>query len=98
MDHSLGLHGKQYNVGLAVFYITYILSELPSNYMLRIMGGKIWLPFLVASWGVITIFSGFMKNYASLLVIRLLLGQSSHVCLLSNCKILVAALPFSPAF
>ncbi|KAA1097483.1 hypothetical protein PGT21_008460 [Puccinia graminis f. sp. tritici] len=74
MDHSLGLHGKQYNVGLAVFYITYILSELPSNYMLRIMGGKIWLPFLVASWGVITIFSGFMKNYASLLIIRLLLG------------------------
>jgi len=74
MEISLGLHGNQYNVGLAVFYITYVASELPSNYMLRAVGGKVWLPFLVASWGVITIFSAFMKNYASLLVIRLLLG------------------------
>ncbi|KAI7966520.1 hypothetical protein MJO29_002268 [Puccinia striiformis f. sp. tritici] len=74
MDHSLGLHGMQYNIGLAVFYVTYIASELPSNYMLRVLGGKIWLPFLVASWGIITIFSGFMKNYASLIVVRLLLG------------------------
>lgn len=74
MEDSLGLRGNQYNVGLAVFYITYIASELPSNYMLKVVGGKVWLPFLVASWGIVTIFSGFMKNYASLLAIRLLLG------------------------
>ncbi|KAI9610039.1 hypothetical protein H4Q26_007033 [Puccinia striiformis f. sp. tritici PST-130] len=29
MDHSLGLHGMQYNIGLAVFYVTYIASECP---------------------------------------------------------------------
>lgn len=74
MEQSLGLRGNQYNIGLAVFYISYILSELPSNYMLKVAGGKIWLPTLVASWGVITVFSGFMKNYASLIAIRLLLG------------------------
>ncbi|PLW17343.1 hypothetical protein PCASD_18493 [Puccinia coronata f. sp. avenae] len=51
MEQSLGLRGNQYNIGLAVFYISYILSELPSNYMLKVAGGKIWLPTLVASWG-----------------------------------------------
>ncbi|MBW0469747.1 hypothetical protein O181_009462 [Austropuccinia psidii MF-1] len=74
MNTSLGLHGNQFNIGLAVFYITYIFSELPSNYILKRLGGKLWLPFLVASWGIITIMSGFMTNFASLIIIRLLLG------------------------
>ncbi|POW22691.1 hypothetical protein PSHT_00958, partial [Puccinia striiformis] len=76
MDHSLGLHGMQYNIGLAVFYVTYIASELPSNYMLRVLGGKVGehLCTSVLNLRIITIFSGFMKNYASLIVVRLLLG------------------------
>ncbi|CAH7669020.1 major facilitator superfamily domain-containing protein [Phakopsora pachyrhizi] len=74
LDESLGLKGNEYNIGLAVFYITYILSELPSNYMLKRLGGKLWLPFLVAGWATISIFSTFMRSFRSFVVIRLLLG------------------------
>ncbi|KAH9816828.1 major facilitator superfamily domain-containing protein [Melampsora americana] len=74
MDQSLGLVGLQYNIGLAVFYVSYIASELPSNYLLKRVGAKLWLPFLVASWGIITILMAFMKNYSSFLACRFFLG------------------------
>ncbi|CAH7669021.1 major facilitator superfamily domain-containing protein, partial [Phakopsora pachyrhizi] len=74
MDKSLGLVGNQFNVSLAVFYVTYIVFEIPSNFMLKKIGGKIWLPLLVTGWGIVTTFSGFMTNYASLIIVRLLLG------------------------
>ena len=42
--------------------------------MLRRLGAKFWLPFIVFCWGVITVFFGLVKNFAGLCVIRLLLG------------------------
>lgn len=42
--------------------------------MLRKLGAKFWLPFIVFCWGVVTVFFGIVKNYAGLIVIRLLLG------------------------
>lgn len=74
MDKSLGLVGLQYNIGLAVFYVSYIASELPSNYFLKRVGAKLWLPFLVASWGVVTITMAFMKNYSAFIACRFFLG------------------------
>lgn len=42
--------------------------------MLRKLGAKFWLPFIVFCWGVVTVFFGIAKNFAGLIVIRLLLG------------------------
>ncbi|KAJ9480086.1 putative High-affinity nicotinic acid transporter (putative) [Pseudozyma hubeiensis] len=71
---DLKLDGNKFNIALAVFYITYIASEIPSNMMLRKLGAKFWLPFIVFCWGVVTVFFGIVKNFAGLIVIRLLLG------------------------
>lgn len=71
---DLKLDGQKFNIALAIFYITYIASEIPSNMMLRKLGAKFWLPFIVFCWGVITVFFGLVKNFAGLCVIRLLLG------------------------
>lgn len=50
LERDLGLHGLQFNTCLVVFFITYILVELPSNYALKRFGGKKWLPGLVFCW------------------------------------------------
>lgn len=71
---DLKLNGNKFNIALAIFYITYIASEIPSNMMVRRFGAKFWLPFIVFCWGVITIFLGLTKNFAGLCVVRLLLG------------------------
>ncbi|KAK3313069.1 major facilitator superfamily domain-containing protein [Apodospora peruviana] len=74
LEHDLGLSNQQYNQGLAVFYATYIASELPSNLVLKKVTPKIWLPLLTALWGIITMCLGFVRNFGSFFAVRALLG------------------------
>ncbi|KAJ1022556.1 hypothetical protein NDA16_003545 [Ustilago loliicola] len=61
---DLRLTGNKFNIALAIFYITYIASEIPSNMMLRKLGAKFWLPFIVFCWGIVTVCLGMVKNFA----------------------------------
>ncbi|EGG05702.1 uncharacterized protein MELLADRAFT_36671, partial [Melampsora larici-populina 98AG31] len=74
LERDLHLKGIQFNIALSAFTITYVIVKIPSNHILRKVGAKIWLPFLVFCWGVVTVFSAFMSNYASLLAVRAVLG------------------------
>ncbi|OQD97336.1 hypothetical protein PENSOL_c012G11383 [Penicillium solitum] len=74
LEADLSITDHQYDIGLAVFYLTYICSELPSNLVLKKASPKIWLPFLTAIWGIITMCLGFVQNFAGFVVVRALLG------------------------
>jgi MFS family permease len=50
------------------------VSELPSNLVLKKMSPKIWLPLLTAVWGILTMCLGFVRNFASFVTVRALLG------------------------
>ncbi|EPQ59892.1 MFS general substrate transporter [Gloeophyllum trabeum ATCC 11539] len=75
IEKDLRLAGYEYNVALTVFYICYILSEVPSNLALKHFG-SIWLAFIVTAFGVITIASAFTRDFAGLLVTRIFLGAA----------------------
>ncbi|KAJ5500698.1 Major facilitator superfamily domain general substrate transporter [Penicillium expansum] len=74
LEADLSITDHQYDVGLAVFYLTYICSELPSNLVLKKASPKIWLPLLAAIWGIITMCLGFVQNFAGFVAVRALLG------------------------
>ncbi|KAF4337312.1 major facilitator superfamily transporter [Fusarium beomiforme] len=74
MEEDLGLTNLQYSQGLAVFYATYIFSELPSNLVLKKVSPRIWLPTLTVAWGIITMCLGFVRNFASFAAVRAILG------------------------
>lgn len=38
LDKSLGLVGFDYNILLSVFYVSYILFEIPMNWLCKLMG------------------------------------------------------------
>ncbi|CAE6345769.1 unnamed protein product, partial [Rhizoctonia solani] len=42
LEKDIGLVGYQYNIGLSLFYITYALSEVPSNLLLKRVGADKW--------------------------------------------------------
>ncbi|KAL5042504.1 hypothetical protein BDW71DRAFT_216953 [Aspergillus fruticulosus] len=72
---SLGMSGAQYNVALAIFFVPYVLAEVPSNIILnRCKRPSIYLGTLIFIWGVIMLCTGFIQNFDSLLAIRFLLG------------------------
>jgi sugar phosphate permease len=74
MEKDLKISNSQYNQGLAVFYATYIASEVPSNLVLKKTSPKIWLPLLTVVWGIITMCIGFVRSFAGFVAVRALLG------------------------
>ncbi|KAJ2995771.1 hypothetical protein NUW58_g1179 [Xylaria curta] len=74
LPEELGLTESQPNVALTIFFIPFILFEIPSNLLLKRFSPRVWLSACVVSFGVITIGQGFVQNYSSLLATRFLLG------------------------
>ncbi|PGH18792.1 hypothetical protein AJ79_00205 [Helicocarpus griseus UAMH5409] len=66
--------GERYSIVLLVFFITYFIFEIPSNVILRKVGAARWLSFIALSWGVVILGAGFVKSWAPMIAIRLLLG------------------------
>lgn len=62
--------------GKRLFIANHVSSELPSNLVLKKVSPKIWLPFLTAIWGIITMCLGFVKNYGSFIAVRAILGMA----------------------
>ncbi|CAL1700967.1 unnamed protein product [Somion occarium] len=74
LEADTHLNGNQFNTCLAVFYVSYIIVELPSNLVLKKLKPSRWIPFLVVSWGTVTTLSGLVQNFSGLVAIRFSLG------------------------
>lgn len=74
MDKDLRLTGSRYNIALLVFFIGYGIFEIPSNFVIRRLGARWWLSFLIVSWGCCVLGMGFIRNWTLLTVLRALLG------------------------
>ncbi|CAG8804781.1 12104_t:CDS:10, partial [Dentiscutata erythropus] len=74
LERDLGLIGDEFNWALSIFFVTYVICEIPSNIILIKFKPSIWIASLMVGWGVVMIIMAFVKNYTQLLVTRLLLG------------------------
>jgi MFS family permease len=74
MAEDLHLTGYRYSIALLVFFPTYIAIEIPSNYLIKRVGTKYWMAFLICAWGAVAMCCGFVQSYDQLLALRVLLG------------------------
>ncbi|TID14335.1 Structural maintenance of chromosomes protein 6 [Venturia nashicola] len=74
LEADLGLKGNQYQFAVSLLFMTYILSELPSNLVLKKFRPSRWIALLCTCWGIIATLTGIVQSYAGLIVCRLLLG------------------------
>lgn len=51
LEKDLEMKGHDYNVALFVFFIPYILFEVPSNIVIRKLAPSTWLCSIMAFWG-----------------------------------------------
>lgn len=58
LQHDLGITERQYNICLTTLYVPYILSEIPSNLLLKVVGPRWLLPTILTIWGAITCLQG----------------------------------------
>lgn len=76
MLDSLGLSEVAYGLGASLFFIGYLLFEVPSNVMLHKYGAPRWMARIMLSWGVVTVLLAFTRNAPMFYVLRFLLGAS----------------------
>lgn len=74
LTKDLSLTGTKYNVALATFYILYVLIDIPSNWLLKHVGGGHYLPAIAICWGIVGTCMGAVKSYGGLIACRMLLG------------------------
>ncbi|KAI1139216.1 DNA-repair protein rad2 [Hypoxylon sp. FL0543] len=74
MEKDLGLVGNQFQVGVSIFFVTYLLFEVPSNLVLKPLTPSRYISFIAFGWGIIAMCTGFVQNYGSLIAVRLILG------------------------
>ncbi|CAB4417174.1 unnamed protein product [Rhizophagus irregularis] len=74
IEEDLGLVGSQFNWCLSIFFIGYILFEVPSNLVLIRTSPSKWIPFIMLMWGIIMTLMAFVKNFSELMSARFFLG------------------------
>ncbi|HEY3472303.1 MAG TPA: MFS transporter [Amycolatopsis sp.] len=74
MNEQLGIGPAAYGLIAGVFFWTYALFEIPSNYVVSRIGVRIWVARIIVSWGVVTMATAAAQGTGSLLGLRLLLG------------------------
>lgn len=75
MDEDLGLdQGSRASICLMIFFVGYILFEIPSNAFIHKLGAANWLAFLAVAWGLVSLGVGFLHSWQGFAVLRVLLG------------------------
>ncbi|KAJ7497438.1 major facilitator superfamily domain-containing protein [Mycena latifolia] len=65
---------NRYSTVSCLYFVPYILFQLPSNICLRFFGVRWWLTICVSGWGAVQLGMGFVKTWGQLTVCRVLLG------------------------
>ncbi|KAF2021662.1 high affinity nicotinic acid plasma membrane permease-like protein [Aaosphaeria arxii CBS 175.79] len=71
---ELNLTPKQVSTGLALFYVCYVIFDLPSNLVMSKLSPHIWMSRIVTGVGIIGLGLTGMKAAWSFYLLRLLLG------------------------
>ncbi|KAL0573731.1 hypothetical protein V5O48_008227 [Marasmius crinis-equi] len=66
--------GNQYLTSLTLYFIGYVLFEIPCNVILKLTTPKVWLPTLTLLWGVVATLMGLTQNMAGFFAVRFFLG------------------------
>ncbi|MEY8040751.1 MFS transporter [Saccharopolyspora cebuensis] len=74
MNEELGLTATMFGLASGIFFLGYLVLEVPSNLALHRFGARRWLARIMISWGVIATAMAFVPNAATLVVLRFLLG------------------------
>jgi hypothetical protein len=70
------MYGDQYNIALFIFFVPYILLEIPSNIFIKKLKPSNWLSTIMFVWGIATICQGLSHNFGGLLACRIIIGAA----------------------
>lgn len=76
MIDSLQMSEVTYGLGASLFFIGYLIFEVPSNIALYRVGAPRWLARIMLTWGAVTLMLAFTRSAQMFYVLRFLLGAA----------------------
>ncbi len=76
MNQDLGFSPAVYGFGAGIFFLGYVLFEVPSNLVLARVGARRWIARIMITWGIIASAMMFIRGPLSLFTLRFLLGAA----------------------
>src|SRR4051812_17306829 len=76
MNRDLGLSAAAFGIGGGLFFVAYVLFEIPSNLAMERFGARLWIARIMVTWGLVGIGSAFVTGAVSFSVARFLMGAA----------------------
>src|SRR5262252_1986462 len=70
MSADLGLGAKAYGLGVGMFFVGYVLFEIPGAVIVERWSARKWMARIMISWGIVTILTGFVHSTAQFYAAR----------------------------
>ena len=74
MNHDLGFSPEVYGFGTGVFFLGYLVFELPSNLIMEKVGARLWLSRIMITWAIVSMAFALVQGPVSFAALRFLLG------------------------
>lgn len=74
MTTALGITESAFGLAAGIFFIGYLIFEVPSNLLLERFGARKWIARIMASWGIVAVLTAFVQDAVQFGVIRFILG------------------------
>lgn len=71
---DMGMNTNDYNLGNQLFYLSFLVAELPSQLISKRLGPDIFIPFQMCAWSVVAMCQAAMHNKTGFYICRCLLG------------------------
>ncbi len=76
MLDTLHMSDTAYGLGAGLFFVGYILFEVPSNLVLEKVGARLWIARILISWGLLSGLTLFVTSTWQFYTLRFLLGAA----------------------
>ena len=74
MLSDLSFSNTVYGLGAGIFFLGYVIFEVPSNIQMHKVGAKLWIARIMISWGLIGVAIAFVQTPTQFYILRFLLG------------------------
>ncbi|TXM96932.1 MFS transporter [Methylobacterium sp. WL64] len=76
MNESIGLSAVAYGLGASMFFVGYVLFEVPSNIAMQKVGARIWITRIMITWGLLSTGMALVVGPASFYTLRFVIGAA----------------------
>jgi ACS family tartrate transporter-like MFS transporter len=74
MNRDLGFSPTVFGFGAGVFFLGYLLFQVPANLLLARIGARRWITYIVMTWGALSAAVALVQSPLAFYVLRFLLG------------------------